>query len=123
MSSLEIHMVFDFYPTSMEEDLIINWEKRNESSSILRFPFIKKLSPKEAGGVKLTPCDFFKNVTIRERVKPCFLWLLIVSQVTSFLKISLKSASRSEDTEIFSVNSNNFHQFSGFFDVSFLQKR
>ena len=31
------------------------------------------------GGINLTPCGFYINVFSRERAKPCFLWLLILS--------------------------------------------
>ena len=31
------------------------------------------------GGINLTPCGFYINVFSRERAKPCFLWLLMLS--------------------------------------------
>ena len=81
------------------------------------------LTPKTAGGggrggqVDLLPVFFWKIYLLKKGWNPGFLWLLILSYRTSFLKISLKFLKSFKDMENFSVNISYFHQFSSIFQI------
>ena len=86
---------------------------------------LQTVNNKRVGGVNLNPwtCKFSKTVFARQRVKHCFLWLLILLQVTFFRKSSysfLNSCRRDKNNLFFNISY--FHQFFGFFVISLLQK-
>ena len=71
------------------------WRKNSYFKKIVHLQSTPNLALKRLGRVNLTPpplppCYFSKNVSSSENLKPYFLWLLILSQVTFFLKISLE---------------------------------
>ena len=74
---------------------------------ITSFIFYQK---QNAWALKLTPFVVFRKMYLLKRGwNPVFLWLLVLSQNTSFLKISLISSSPSEDMKKFSLNISYFH--------------
>ena len=67
---------------------------------------------------KLHPSVVFRKMYLLKRGwNPGFLWLLILSSVTSFLKISLKLLKSFRNYEEFICQYSYFPQFSGFFDM------
>ena len=77
-------------------------------------------NPNMPGGVKANPPPpvvFRKLYLLNRGWNPGFLWLLILSQNTCFLKISLNSLSRSEDMKKFPVSISYFRQFSSIFQI------
>ena len=60
------------------------------------------------------------NASSRQWVKNCFVATFNI--VISYI-FPESSSTLSEDMKIFSVNINYFHQFFGFFDISFVTKK
>ena len=59
----------------LDNDNILMYSTHNEGKSVIAEKFIKALTLKRLWGVILTPhppCDFLKNVSSKESVKPSF---------------------------------------------------
>ena len=74
--------------------------------------------------LKYSIMSFSKNVSSKEMVKTCFLWLLILSSVHLSSKFHWGYSSRSEVMKNFSVYILiDFHRFFGLFDISLLRRK